>query len=201
MKEAENYPVHIPLLRNLFNLSLLCLGLWILGGIHPALAWFYGLYCLAAATVIMPGLRCTRCIYHGRLCSTGFGLLAGWFYRRDSRHSFTDGVWHNVFLLPIGLLPLSGALWRIFFWRDTLSLWSGFGLVLIIAGLLSEHATLGCRSCRELAGCPARWVAGSPAAGPAERQSIEGPSAEGPATEEPANEEPSRGKPSTEEPS
>ncbi|MEW5800868.1 MAG: hypothetical protein AB1847_02075 [bacterium] len=163
MKEFENYPFYIPFLRNLFNLGLLTIGIWTLGGIHPWLAILYGLYCLAAATLIMPGLRCTRCFYHGRRCSTGFGLVAGLIYRKDTRHTFTDGIWHNVFLLPIGLFPLGGALWRILFWKDSLSLWLGFGLILTLAGLLTEHANLGCRHCRELAGCPARWVVASPA--------------------------------------
>lgn len=169
MKEIKNnYPIYVPLLRNLFNLALLGLGLWTLAGIHLSLAILYGLYCLAAAIMIMPGLRCTRCFYHGRRCSTGFGLVAGLLYRKDTHHVFTDGVWHNVFLLPIGLFPLAGAVWRIIFWQDRLSLWLGLGLVVVVGGLLTEHALLGCRSCRELAGCPARWVVGSPAAASAE---------------------------------
>ncbi|MEW6380906.1 MAG: hypothetical protein AB1611_15035 [bacterium] len=163
MKEVENYPIYVPILRNMFNLSLLGLGLWILGGLHYSLALLYGFYCLAAATMIMPALRCTRCYYHGRRCSTGFGLLAGLLYRKDTCHAFTEGIWHNVFLLPIGLFPLGGAAWRIIFIRDSASLWLGSGLVLVITGLLTEHACLGCRSCKELAGCPARWVTGQPA--------------------------------------
>ena len=186
MKEVDNYPIHVPLLRNLFNVSLLTIGLLILGGIHPCLALVYGLYCLAAATMIMPGLRCTRCFYHGRRCSTGFGLLAGLFYQKDSCHSFTDGIWHNVFLLPIGLFPLGGALWRVLFWRDSLSLWLSFGLTLIIAGLLTEHANLGCRACRELAGCPARWVVAAPAPEPSTE---EFPTEEIPTEKRPSSEE------------
>jgi len=201
MKEVENYPIHVPLLRNLFNVSLLTIGLWILGGIHSGLALLYGLYCLAAATIIMPALRCTRCFYHGRRCSTGFGLLAGLFYRKDSCHSFTDGIWHNVFLLPIGLFPVGGALWRVLFWRDGLSLWLSFGLVLIIAGLLTEHATLGCRSCRELAGCPARWVVGTPVPEPSPEKFLHGkfPPEEFPAEESSVEGVPTEERPSSEE--
>jgi hypothetical protein len=160
MRDLENYPFYVPFLRNMFNLGLFGLGIWILGGLHAGLAVFYALYCLAAALFIMPRLRCTRCFYHGRRCSTGFGLVAGLLYRKDLRHAFTDGIWHNIFLVPLGLLPLGGALWRMAFWRDSRSIWLGAALIGILGGLLTEHATLGCRVCRELGGCPARWVAG-----------------------------------------
>jgi len=160
MKKFDNYPFYIPFLRNIFNLSLCGLGLWILGELHFGLAILYGAYCLAATTFIMPKLRCTRCFYYARRCSTGFGFVAGLFYKKNGRHSFTDGIWHNIFLLPLGLFPLGGALWRIFFWRDKMSILLALWLIFILAGLLTEHAILGCRACRELAGCPARWVTG-----------------------------------------
>lgn len=158
MKPKNEYPFFIPFLRNIFNLTLLGLGLIVLGQIHPFFAFFYGGYCLLAAFFLMPKLRCTRCCYHNLRCSTGFGLISGLLYAKDHQHSFTDGIWHNVFLLPIGLIPLSGALWRVLIWRDTQSLWLGLAVVMILAGLLTEHANLGCRACQELPGCPARFV-------------------------------------------
>ena len=160
MAENKEYPFYVPFLRNLFNISLLIIGLWILMGSHKAFAVLYGVYCLAATTVIMPKLRCTRCYYHGHRCSTGFGLVSGLLYQKDHNHAFIEGIWHNIFLLPIALIPLGGALWRIFVRQDNQSIWLCLGLVVIIAGLLIEHATLGCKSCRELKGCPARWVTG-----------------------------------------
>ena len=163
MKTLMNYPFHVPFLRNIFNISLLGIGLWIIGGIHAWLAILYVLYCLAAATIIMPKLRCTRCFYHARRCSTGFGLISGLLYRKDHCHAFTDGIWHNIFLLPIAGFPLLGALWRIFFWKDIRSTLLGLTLMGIIAGLLTEHLNLGCKACRELAGCPVRWIIGTPA--------------------------------------
>ena len=159
-KNSKDYPFYVPFLRNLFNISLFSMALWILMGLHNGLALLYGLYCLAATIVIMPKLRCTRCFYYGHRCSTAFGLFSRLLYRKDQFHSFTEGIWHNIFLLPIGLFPLGGALWRIFFWRDNQSIWSCLGFVAILAGLLIEHATLGCKVCRELKGCPARWVIG-----------------------------------------
>ena len=159
MKKIDTYPLYIPFLRNLFNISLFSLALYILWGLHAGLSFFYGLYCLAAAFFIMPKLRCTRCFYHKRICSTGFSIIAGKFYKKDPQHTFTEGIWHNICLIPIGLIPLGGALWRMVFWKDSISIWTGILFILILTGLLIEHATLGCSLCHELPRCPARWVA------------------------------------------
>ncbi len=148
MNPFNHYPFYIPFLRNLFNIALVSLGLWTLAGLHPGLAVVYALYCLAMVLLIMPRSRCTKCFYHGRRCSTGFGLVAGLLYSRDRCHSFTDGLWYNLFLPPVAIFPLTGALWRIIFYRDSQCLWLGIGLSIIILGLLTEQTQLCFGVCR-----------------------------------------------------
>ena len=157
MKFYNNYPIYIPLLRNICNTSLVTMGIIILAHIHIWFVILYLIYCFLAAFIIMPILRCTKCYYHQRLCSTGFSLIAQRSYKNRGNCSFKSGAWHNIFLLPIALIPFCGAIYLLF--HPTLkNIILSALLILSIAAILIEHGCLGCYNCKELNQCIAGRV-------------------------------------------
>jgi len=152
MKFYYNYPVYIPLIRNICNAALVIAGIMTLASINIWFVILYLIYCLLAAFIIMPRLRCTKCFYHQKLCSTGFSLIAKRLYKKKENCSFKENMWHNIFLLPIALIPLSGALYLLV--HPSLKNILLFSSVLsAIVGILTEHAHFGCYNCKELEQC------------------------------------------------
>lgn len=153
MKFYSNYPVYIPFLRNICNTALVITGIVTLANINIWFIILYIAYCLLAAFFIMPLLRCTKCFYYQKLCSTGFSLVAQRLYKKKINSSFKEGMWHNIFLLPIALIPLSGAIYLLAAqpsYKNTIL----FSLVILsIASILTEHACFGCYNCKELKKC------------------------------------------------
>ncbi|MGA1868135.1 MAG: hypothetical protein ACMUJM_06265 [bacterium] len=154
----NNYPPYIPLLRTICNICLVTIGIITLAHIHIWLVILYCIYCSLAAFVIMPKLRCTKCFYHTRLCSTGFSLIARRFYKHKENALFKKGAWHNIFLIPIAFFPLGGGIYLLLFHPSLKHIMLLFLVALSIAAILIEHGCLGCSQCKELDQCIARTV-------------------------------------------
>ncbi|HAW60391.1 MAG TPA: hypothetical protein DCW86_02835 [Actinobacteria bacterium] len=152
----EDYPFYIPLLREILNLSIIGVGVLILVRLGSGFVLFYLLYVLFVI-FLLTKLRCTRCYHHGRLCSTGFGKLAGLLYPKDTKHCFVEGLVYNLFLFLIPLIPLVAIIFLLV--EDFTCLELGYLLVLLflMAATVVEHLMLGCQHCHELEGCLTRW--------------------------------------------
>ena len=158
MKHLHNYPVYIPILRNILNLLLFCSGTYLLYNLNLYIALVYISYCLLAAIVLLPKLRCTVCAHFGTICSTGFGKVSSLFFNKNNKLPFKYGLWYNLFLLPIVIIPILGSLILIgnnnyFSYIYTLVI---FYLALLL--ILLEHGYFGCLNCEELENCPANLV-------------------------------------------
>ncbi|MDI6892222.1 MAG: hypothetical protein QMD08_04430 [Actinomycetota bacterium] len=154
-KVWEDYPIYVPLLREILNLSIIGVGVLILMRLGSGLVLFYVLYVLFVV-FLLTKLRCTRCYHHGRLCSTGFGKLAGFLYPRDTKHRFVEGLAYNFLLFLVPLIPLVAVIFLLI--EDFTYLGLGYLLVLLLlmAATLAEHLILGCLHCHELEGCLTR---------------------------------------------
>lgn len=148
----EIYPFHTPLTRTVLNLCVVAVGILILFrefGIFAVLA--YLLY-LIFVVFYMTKVRCTRCYYHKRLCSTGFGKISS-LYKKDSKHRFTEGQANNIFLAFVVLIPLILLLMRLILDFNWTRVYLLLILLVVVFVTLFEHLILGCTHCYERNHC------------------------------------------------
>ncbi|MFH0925863.1 MAG: hypothetical protein V1872_09610 [bacterium] len=158
MKKSDNYPIYIPFMRSILNLSLFGSGLLLLFWVHIYIALAYLFYCLLAAIILLPRFRCTVCAHYGTLCSTGFGKVAAFLFKKNKQLPFTYGLWYNLFLLPIAIIPVISSLVLII--NGSYSGLSCYFVMFYMSLFLIffEHGYFGCLRCKELRYCPANFI-------------------------------------------
>ncbi len=152
-----DYPFYTPFLRTILNIFVFLIGSYIIFSEFGLLAYAaYLAYCLIAFFYLMSN-RCARCYYHGKLCSTGIGKVAG-IYKKDTVNKFVKGQWQNIFLFLVPFIPFVTLIVLIilkFTWHRLFLLLLLFGVVSLT---LLEHLTLGCTHCYEGHHCITHYV-------------------------------------------
>lgn len=153
----ESYPFYTPLIRTILNLSVVIIGVIILFRELGLIAVIAYLSYITLVAFYMTKVRCTRCYYHKKLCSTGFSLLSS-IYKKDLKHKFVEGQVNNLFLLFVPLIPLISLLIKLFLDFS----WTRVYLLLILIAqvfmTLFEHLILGCTNCYERDRCITRVI-------------------------------------------
>lgn len=150
------YPWATPVLENFVWLGTFTLGAFLCSLSNGWAAAAYLGYSLVCIYLLIPKWVCTRCSYHGRLCHSGQGMIAGLLFSRRDASSFGSYFKYNRFAAPVFLAPLVvGLILCVFrFSWGCLELTAAFGLV-ALGCTRAVTCRLGCPHCRQKAVCPA----------------------------------------------
>ena len=152
---CENYPKAVVIIRWIILLLAFALGIYALLRLHYIFAILYIVYSVMALTLILPLSRCGSCFYHGKLCNTGWGKIAAYFFKKGDESKYVDYYNYAIFLHLLWLVPLLIAALQMIRKRDVLAL-SIFAVYLLI--LFVEKITLKrlcCKRCHQRDFCPA----------------------------------------------
>jgi hypothetical protein len=155
----ESYPAWAVVLSNGLSLSIYALG----GAILARLGWVFLVAYLVFLVYFEAKLlarSCVNCAYYGKVCFSGKGLVASWFFKRGDPSKFGAREFGWLSLLPdmlIVLIPLGAGVFlsiRRFDW-SLLLLMVGL-VVLAFPGNGIVRGKLACCHCRQRElGCPA----------------------------------------------
>jgi hypothetical protein len=155
----ESYPAWTIALSLGLSISIYALG----SAIVVRLGWgFLAAYLLLLVNLEVHQLAkgCVHCVYYGRACFSGKGVVAAWLFKRGDPSRFASGEASWLSLLPdmlVVLIPLGIGLFlsmRRFDWV-LLSLIVGL-LILAFPGNGFVRGGLACCHCRQRElGCPA----------------------------------------------
>ena len=174
METYESFPLWIPLLANLFAISIYAIGGYILwlsvhgigasSGLAAAAVVLYLGYCAWVEFRVLR-ISCVDCYYYGKTCGLGKGRLCSLFFERGEPQRFveTEVSWASVlpdfmvtiFPLAIGIVRLAvGFSWVVLGLLAVLALLSFGGNAMI-------RGSLACKYCRQREiGCPAERLFG-----------------------------------------
>ena len=71
------------------------------------LGLIYGAWWGFSLFVLLPLFRCSHCYYYGKRCNTGWGLLAGFTFKKGNPEFFQAGYGLTILLWPLRLLPIA----------------------------------------------------------------------------------------------
>jgi hypothetical protein len=126
--------------------------------INPWAAVGYLLLCLCV--LVMPTyFRCRYCVYYGRRCTSGLGLISAGLFRRGDPAGFCDPK--NIFPVAIPsfavlLLPLaSGVIVTALSFSWVMAGLTGFYFVVVMVGGYFFQRYVTCKNCAQgRVGCP-----------------------------------------------
>jgi hypothetical protein len=152
---CENYPKYIIVIRWIILLTAFALGTYILADVHFALAIIYILYSLIALTLILPLSRCVSCFYHGKVCNTGWGKVAGYLFEKGDESKYVEHYNYAIFLHLLWLVPLLVALLQVVRKRNIFALLIFVIYVFILFAEKIILKKLCCKRCHQREFCPA----------------------------------------------
>ena len=152
---CENYPVPIIIIHWIILLLAFGLGIYILLEVHQILAIIYVVYSVVALTFILPLSRCVSCFYYGKLCSTGWGKIAAYLFKKGDESKYVEHYNYAIFLHLLWLVPLLVALLQLVRKRDVfaLSIFVTYLFILFVEKIILKK--LGCKRCHLREFCPA----------------------------------------------
>lgn len=152
---CENYPKYIIVIRWIILLWAFALGTYILADLHFALAIIYVLYSMIALTLILPLSRCVSCFYHGKVCNTGWGRIAGYLFEKGDESKYEEHYNYAIFLHLLWLVPLVVALLQVVRKRNifALSIFVIYVFILLVEKIILKK--LCCKRCHQREFCPA----------------------------------------------
>jgi len=152
---CENYPKYIIVIRWLILLLAFALGTYILADLHFALAIIYVLYSVIALTLILPLSRCVSCFYHGKVCNTAWGRIAGYLFEKGDKSKYVEHYNYAIFLHLLWLVPLVVALLQVVRKRNifALSIFVIYVFILFVEKIILKK--LCCKRCHQRGFCPA----------------------------------------------
>jgi len=86
-KTFDNFPFWIPLIANLFSLSIYAIGFYIFTGLGLYYALLFLLYCLVLEVRVLK-MSCVDCYYYGKVCGLGKGKLCSLFFKKGVPERF-----------------------------------------------------------------------------------------------------------------
>ena len=119
MTAPKPYPVSTVLFILAYNLSIWALGTLIFWFLMPVLGLLYPAMVLLITLWII-WARCRHCVYYGKLCGSGLGVVAGFLFKPGDKALFKQRFhlsWPNllIWILPpvvgLGLLFFRGMDW------------------------------------------------------------------------------------------
>ena len=152
---CENYPKHIIITRWIILLIAFALGIYILLGLNDALAIIYVIYSVIALNLILPLSRCVSCFYHGKVCNTGWGKIAGYLFEKGDESKYVDLYNYAIFLHLLWLVPLLVALLQLVRKRSilALSIFLIYIFILFVEKIILKK--MCCKRCHQREFCPA----------------------------------------------
>jgi len=88
-KYHEQYPAHLVLLINLFQLSVYAAGLYIMFKLNTITGLLYLVFIVVLELHNMKE-GCSNCYYYGKRCAFGKGLIAPWFLKKGDGKVFAE---------------------------------------------------------------------------------------------------------------
>ncbi len=155
----EDYPLWVTVLAWGFTVVSWGTGALIFYLISLNAAIVYLLLCVAVMA-LSTNLRCRFCIYYGRRCSSGLGLISARLFSRGDASGFCDK--RNIMPVLVAsfavlLLPLAaGALWTLLEFSWSMAGLTAFYLIVVVGGGFVVQGNVYCKRCAQgRAGCPA----------------------------------------------
>jgi len=152
---CENYPKHIIVFRWIILLIAFALGIYILLGLNDALAIIYVIYSVIALNLILPLSRCVSCFYHGKVCNTGWGKIAGYLFEKGDESKYVDDYNYAIFLHLLWVVPLLVAFLQLVRKRNilALSIFLIYIFILFVEKIILKK--MCCKRCHQREFCPA----------------------------------------------
>jgi hypothetical protein len=126
--------------------------------IHQWAAAAYLVLC-AGVLVMSTYFRCRFCVYYGKRCTSGLGLISRMLFRKGDPAGFCDPK--NIFPVAIPsfgmlLLPLAaGVAWAFLHFSPAIVLLTGFYFTVAMIGGYFFQRNVTCKDCAQgRAGCP-----------------------------------------------
>lgn len=155
----DSYPVWIVFAANLLALTVYALGAYIISGFGLAYAAAYLVYCIVIELNVLRK-SCVNCVYYGKLCGTGKGVLCALLLPNGNTSKFAEKKVSFTDMLPdfmVSLFPVIGGavlLTKNFDWM--LAGATAGMLALSFAGNALIRGQLLCKYCKQRRiGCPA----------------------------------------------
>lgn len=160
----DQYPARVVLLSVLHTLLLYATGAAIILAAGPLWALLYLAFCVWSEYRVLGG-SCVNCVYYGKACAFGRGILCSWLFRQGDPAKFNARPITWASLVPdllVSLLPLAvGAAVLVRSWS-----WLVMGLMVLLIVLAfpvtgAIRSQLACAHCRQRqCGCPAERLFG-----------------------------------------
>lgn len=158
----EKYPLWMVLACNAVGWGVYAIGVYLTLSFGVVWAVLYALYCLWMEGRVL-WKSCRKCWYFGKRCAFGKGLIAAWFFKKNTEKSFTARKisWKDiapdflVSLVPLGVgifLLVRDFSWLVLLLVAALVLFGSVGTGMV-------RGQIACKYCkqREL-GCPAEQL-------------------------------------------
>ena len=152
----------VPLWKTMLSAAFTVLS-WGIGAsifyiISPLAAGGYLLFC-AFVMAISTYFRCRYCVYYGRRCTSGLGLISSGLFRKGNPAGFCNPK--NIFPVAIPsfamlLLPLAaGVVWAFLHFSLEIALLTGFYFAVAMVGGYFFQRNVTCKNCAQgRVGCP-----------------------------------------------
>ena len=165
MEDVQNYekfPSWIPILSNIFGLSVYAIGIYLITGFGTLWAILYLIYCLWVEIEVVRK-SCVDCYYYGKVCGMGKGKLCALLFKKGDPKRFVERelTWFDMLPdLMVFVFPILGGiilLVRDFNWVTVAMM--TILVILFTAGNVFIRGSLVCRSCKQREiGCPAQKI-------------------------------------------
>ncbi|MCD6162680.1 MAG: hypothetical protein J7K40_09750 [candidate division Zixibacteria bacterium] len=92
--------------RWIFGAAEIGLAVYLVITFHLDIGLVYCAYWVFSLLVLLPLLRCTKCYYHGKRCSSGWGIYSGFIFPQGEQVYFQAGYGFTILLWPLRLAPI-----------------------------------------------------------------------------------------------
>jgi len=155
----EVFPWHLTMLCVAFNLAVYGIGAFLLGRFGIVPLGLYLLYCVWVEARVLT-LSCRDCVYYGKRCAFGKGMVCSWLFKRGGPDRFISKTISWLDIAPdmlVSLIPLAAGFILLildFSWTALILILAL--IVLSTAGNGFIRGSVACKYChqREI-GCPA----------------------------------------------
>lgn len=153
----EEYPLSGVIVGNVVMILWIVLGVVALQFIQPMAAWVYLFSAVAVVYVVLRGLVCSKCCYHGKRCALGWGVLSSLMFKKDCTQKFSTSWGIKIAPMVYGLLalvPIIALTYSMYleYTATKLTILTLLILVFIYSGFISRGKA--CKQCKMKLICP-----------------------------------------------
>ena len=105
-QKIDTYPWVKIFPRWVFGASEIGLSTYLVITFNLNIGLIFCAYWVFSLFVLLPLFRCTKCYYHGKRCSSAWGVVSGFAFAKGEQVYFQAGYGLTILLWPLRLAPI-----------------------------------------------------------------------------------------------